>query len=142
MTIRQLPTLAVVVVSLLLTACGGTQPAKSAMDPNVQTQLRRDIHLLAAAAAAHDTGGAQAALAALDADTAAAHTAGKLSDAQLAQIRAAAAAVQADLTPAPQVTVSVTPTPAATPKSSNTKDNGKGGGGDGGGGGGGGGGGD
>jgi acetylglutamate kinase len=58
------------------------------MNADVQAQLRNDLRILATAAAAHNVPAAQAALAALNADTAAAHAAGKLSASKLAQIRA------------------------------------------------------
>lgn len=110
--------------SALLTSCaavmfvaacsGGT--TKTAIDAPVQAQLRSDVAALAAAAASHDTAAAQAALTALDSDAAAAHTAGKLSSTKLSQIRAAEAALHADLassspTPAPTTPSSTAPAP-------------------------------
>jgi hypothetical protein len=61
------------------------------------TQLRDDVRALAQAAAARNYGAATAALTILNTDLAAAHAAGNLSSAKLAQIRTAIAAVQADL---------------------------------------------
>lgn len=103
----------------MLTACASGSPTTTAMDQAVQAQLRQDLRALASAAAAHSTPSAQAALAALNADAAAAHAAGKLSDTRLAQIRAAAVSVQADLTPPsapmPRATISVTPASSSPP---------------------------
>jgi hypothetical protein len=116
---------------IVVTACSNGAPTKGSIDSTVQTQLRRDIATLAAAAAAHNTAAAQAALTALDSDAAAAHTAGKLSDAKLAQIRAAEATLQADLasssptTPAP-ITPSITASPTPTDGKSKGKGNGNG----------------
>ncbi len=85
--------------AVILVGCGGNNPTRRAgIDAGVQQQLRRDVAAVAAAAARHDIPAAQAALAALDADLAAAHTAGKLPAARLAQIRMAAAQVQTSLT--------------------------------------------
>jgi tRNA A-37 threonylcarbamoyl transferase component Bud32 len=69
----------------------------SAMDAATVTQLRDDVRALAQAAAARNYGAATAALTILNTDLAAAHAAGNLSSAKLAQIRTAIAAVQADL---------------------------------------------
>lgn len=105
-------------VLLALTGCGGGPPPSPAgMNADVQAQLRNDLRILATAAAAHNVPAAQAALAALNADTAAAHAAGKLSASKLAQIRAPAAAVAVDLTtatPSPTRTTTPTPTPTRT----------------------------
>jgi membrane-bound lytic murein transglycosylase B len=113
---------------ILVTACSSGAAKESSIDSTAQTQLRRDLATLAAAVAAHNTAAAQAALTALDSDAAAAHAAGKVSDAKLAQIRVAESTLQADLassspTPAP-TTRSITASP--TPSNGKDKGNGKG----------------
>jgi cell division septation protein DedD len=117
-------------VLFALTGCGsGAPPSPAGMSADVQAQLRNDLRILATAAAAHNVPAAQAALAAMNADTAAAHAAGKLSASKLAQIRAAAAAVAVDLTsatPSPTRTTPATPTP--TPTRTHDKGGGDGGG--------------
>jgi hypothetical protein len=123
--------LAIGCVAMLAAGCSSSgHNVAAGIDLAVQNQLRQDIQNLAAAAAAHNTAGAQAALNALTADTAAARVAGKLSDTKLTQIRAAAAAIQTDLArPAsPSTTVPRTPTPSPPTHSKGGKDNGKGGG--------------
>ena len=113
------------------TACSSGAATKSPIDSTVQAQLRSDLATLASAAAAHNTAAAQAALTAFDSDAAAAHTAGKLSDAKLAQIRAAEVALQADLasstpTTSPPGTSSIAPSPSPTAGKSKGKGNGNG----------------
>lgn len=123
------------------TACSST-PARSMSEAAARGQLRHDMLTLAAAEAAHDTTAARAALTALTADNAAAHTAGTISDARFASIRSAAAAVGRDLATAsspaatPSPSASATPPASASPKPAPSKS--KHGGGDNGGGGGGG----
>jgi hypothetical protein len=102
----------VLAAASLLTGCG----SGNRTDAATTSQLRQDMQTLAAAAAARNYPAALSALAALNADAAAAQGTGKLSDIQLAQIRAAAAKVQADLT-----TATAQPTTApATPQQTGT----------------------
>jgi tRNA A-37 threonylcarbamoyl transferase component Bud32 len=67
------------------------------IDSATTTQLRNDVRALAQAAENKNYAAATAALAILNTDLAAAHAAGNLSAAKLAEIRAAIAPVQADL---------------------------------------------
>jgi hypothetical protein len=87
------------------------------IETSVQTQLRQDVRSLADALAADHLPQARTALAALDADAAAAYAAGKLDRDHLGRIRAAAAVLSRDLdhrTSTPAATVPVTPTSAVT----------------------------
>jgi hypothetical protein len=99
-------------VAALLAGCAdGNAPSGPASD-----QLHRDMQVLASAAAGHRYGAAADALAALEADAAAARAAGTLTSVQIQQIRAAVDRVQADLAaatsrPAPTVTVTAPSTP-------------------------------
>jgi hypothetical protein len=119
--------LTVCLTLMTVTACSSGGKTNSSIDSSVQAQLRTDVTTLAAAAAAHNTAAAQAALTALDADAAAAHTAGKLSDSKLAQIRAVEAALQADLTSSsPTTPAPITQSPTPTDSKSKGKGNGNG----------------
>lgn len=105
-------------ITVLLAACA---PTTKTNDPNAAAteRLRNDMRVLTAAAARHDTTGAQAALASLNADAAAAAAAGTLSDTKLTEIRLASVKVQADLMPVtsrtPAVVASHSSSAAATP---------------------------
>jgi hypothetical protein len=111
-----------IVGGCVLAGCGhGVPTVSNAVDPAVQLQLRNDVRALTAAFADHRHAQARAALADLDADVAAAYTAGKITDAKVAAIRAAAAKLAADLDRlrqrlSPTVTVTRTPAPAPAPK--------------------------
>lgn len=109
---RRLAALAVGGAALLLSACGTTGNGSGGIDRATNTQLQQDVLALSQAVAAHDHPAEQAALAALNADLAAARAAGKLTDGKLGQIRAATARVQADLSATaavPRATVTLTP---------------------------------
>ena len=129
---RLVAALAAACAVLLLSACGNTGNDTTGIDRATNTQLQQDVLALSQAVAAHDHSAEQAALAALNADLAAARAAGKVTDGKLGQIRAAMARVQADLAEAaavPQATVTLTPSPSAPPKKDNRgKGNGDGGG--------------
>lgn len=108
---------ALAALSLLAGCSDGTSTPTGSIDPSVQDQLRQDVRSVAAALATHHLRQASAALNALTADTAAAHTAGKLSSTQLTRIRGATATLEDDLaraTSAPATTRPVSPTPAVT----------------------------
>jgi hypothetical protein len=113
--------LALAVAAGLLAGCSDSAiGSRSSVDPAVPTQLRQDVRAVADDLAAHRFAQARDALTALDADTAAAHTAGKLSDADLVRIRAAAATLAGDLdhrlqAPAPTVTVTKPASPKHAP---------------------------
>lgn len=85
---------------MVLSACSGGATA-TAVDPTVQAQLRRDLHTLTQSVLNHDPLLARAAISALNADLAAAYSAGKVSDPRMASIRDAVARVQADLLASP-----------------------------------------
>jgi hypothetical protein len=126
-----------IAVAVLLAGCGSGSAHNT--DAATTTLLRRDMTALASAAASRNYASAATALAALNADAATARDAGKLTDDQLAQIRAAATTVQADLTAASRAAATtaaaptVTPTPKPTPTKSKHKDAHSGGNGQGGG---------
>jgi hypothetical protein len=119
----------------------GDGSTTSTVDPSVQTQLRQDVRSLADALAADHLAQARTALAALNADTAAAYAAGKLDRDHLGRIRAATAVLSRDLeqrsstpaatvtvTPTPTVTVTADPPPPPPPKAEGRDDHGKDGG--------------
>ena len=94
---RLIRTIAIVTVGLSLAGCANgstSSPASTA-----RSVLRADVLALSRAAATHDDPAAATALENLDADIAAIRAGGALSQTQLAQIRAAADAVRADLSP-------------------------------------------
>lgn len=115
-------------------APSGTSASSPAIRAATQQQLRADLRIVTSAAARGRLADARAALTTLNADLAAAGAAGSITSARLAQIRAAANSVDAELvrlttptTPPTTKTVTVAP---PTPK----HHHGKGGGGDDGGG--------
>lgn len=111
-------------VLVVLAGCGSSGPPATSIDAAAQTHLRQDLHTVAKAIAGHHRARARAALAKLNADTAAAHAAGRVSDAKFADIQAAATSLATDLerrphTPAPTVTVTTSapaPPPGGHPK--------------------------
>ncbi len=114
-----------VATALLLAACSSGRNDQAA----TAAQLRNDMRSLAIAATAHNYAAASSALAALNADAAAAHVNGNLSDARLAAIRAAAARVQADLTrasSAPPSTGTIRPPSPSHPQQSKDRGHGHG----------------
>jgi hypothetical protein len=117
MTRRFCAAAALVGAMLLGSACGGRTTASAAIDTAVQQQLRLDLLRLASAAAAHDSGAARAALETFNADTALAHAAGKVTDAKLAELRAAAGSVQTDLASASAGAVAAPSRSATSPAS-------------------------
>jgi ribosomal protein S20 len=104
--------LAAVAAASLLTACSsGTSPSDAA-----RTTLRADMTVLAKAAAAADRTAARSALARLQHDLDIAAANGSLSGADVARIRSAMVAVQADLAPTrtPAASTPATSTPPRT----------------------------
>jgi len=116
--------IAAAAVICFLAGCGSSAPPATSIDAAAQTQLRQDLHAVAKAIAGHHRARARAALAKLNADTAAAHAAGRVSDTRFADIQAAATSLATDLerhahTPAPTVTVTTSapvPPPGGHPK--------------------------
>lgn len=114
-----------------LSACGSDGGTTTPIAAATRIQLRHDTQALASAAAAHNLTAAHNALSTLNTDLAAAQAAGDLTDAKLAQIRAAALAVQSDLAalePTPRVTVSITSTSTPTAPGPSKSKHGHGGG--------------
>ncbi|HKC29898.1 MAG TPA: hypothetical protein VKB75_17920 [Jatrophihabitans sp.] len=111
--------------SVSLAACGA-MTTTSGMRPN--TILQGDVLSLSQAAASHDAAAARAALSQFETDLASELTAGHVSAAQAAKLRADVAAIAGDLgvrstspTPSPTTapaptTTHATPTPKPTPK--------------------------
>jgi hypothetical protein len=130
LTLRVVPA-AAVAVAVALSGCG-TGASQDSIDAATKSLLQRDLRTLSQAAARRDYAAAGAALSAMNADLAAARTAGKLTDPKLAQIRAAAVKVQADLAAS---TPRASLTPPSSPTSTESKGHGKGNGSDHGGGG-------
>jgi hypothetical protein len=89
-------TVAVAVTTSALAACGSGQ--KIGAQSVATLELRRDMSVLADAAAAHNTAAANSALIALKNAATNAHAARLIDDALFARILAAAARVQSDLT--------------------------------------------
>jgi hypothetical protein len=108
-------------VALALAGCGASSPSSSTA-ATARSLLRDDVLALSRAAAARDATAAATALDNLDADLAAVRAGGQLSPTQVAQIRAAADAVRADL--ATLATPTPTATPTSTPKPTKTKHHG------------------
>jgi hypothetical protein len=123
MTARHLACALVVVgATSALAACGNRAPNTTpALDAAVQVELRQDLQSVAAALAAKQPARAQTALQVMDADVAAAYTAGKISNAKLAQIRTAATELALDVQrlanpPAPTITMTTHPTTSSASK--------------------------
>jgi hypothetical protein len=108
-------------IALALAGCGASSPSSSTA-ATARSLLRDDVLALSRAAAARDATAAATALDNLDADLAAVRAGGQLSPTQVAQIRAAADAVRADL--ATLATPTPTATPTSTPKPTKTKHHG------------------
>ena len=110
-------TAAAVGAVLMLSACGNTSIGPGGIDAATKAQLQRDVQTLTQAAQHRQYPGAETALSTLNADLAAAHATGKVTDAKLNQIRAAAVKVVADLATvsATPPTVPVAATPSASP---------------------------
>lgn len=107
------------VVVVGIAGCASTA-STSVMDAAVQAQLRLDTQAVANAAATHNVAQLQLAVAALNRDAVAAHSAGKLTDTKLAGIGSAIAAIERVVSVStsvkPSPTLSTTPPPAGHPK--------------------------
>lgn len=115
-------TVAAALCAALLSGCGGSSRP---IDAGVQSQLRQDVSTLASDVAAHRMQQAQADWNSLNAELAAARTAGKISAGRFSEIRAAMDAVFADLqNPAPAAS-STSPSPTPTPSPSDKHGKGK-----------------
>ena len=111
----------VVGCAALLAGCGSSSRP---IDAAVQSQLRQDVSTLASDVAAHKMQQAQADWNALNAELAAARTAGKISSDKASEIRTAMDAVFADLQnpTAAASTTSASPTPSPSDKHGKGKD--------------------